>query len=449
MAMVVVAGAPALGSEDRGSDVTSLQRAWSELLDDRGDLLRAVAETEAMRSAAERRAADATRDLAWIHRETEAARGRLAVATADRDRASVEREDARERLRRSARRLQRSRDTLGAHAATIYKHGIPALGAIEGLLRSGSPGDYLVHHRLGQAVLVEDDAEVTRSTAARDAAADAYRIAVRHAAATQARVREASQDLDALVDLAAEQERHLVSARRAEDVRLREAVRAASAAAENSEALVRLEARLATVDHDRSAALVERRVATEEEVRVEVAEDYPFLGGPAPHRPPSMPPILGYECPVAGGTFTNDWAFSRPGGRSHEGTDVFAARGTTATAVVTGNVVEVDRHDGHEPGALSGDLGGRSVTIQSVEGERWYYAHLDEVADGLQVGDGVVAGQAIGTVGDTGNAEGGAPHLHLGRTWEGAPVNPHPTLFAACSSDGSVPPARPVHTPLP
>ena len=67
----------------------------------------------------------------------------------------------------------------------------------------------------------------------------------------------------------------------------------------------------------------------------------------------------------------------------------------------------------------------------------YYYAHLDRYADGLAEGQHVRAGDVIGYVGTTGNANPNTPHLHLAffrlgpekQWWKGTPINPYPTLM--------------------
>ncbi len=109
--------------------------------------------------------------------------------------------------------------------------------------------------------------------------------------------------------------------------------------------------------------------------------------------------------PVQGAN-SNDWNpnsfWYEPWGRSgvHKGIDIFARRGTTVLSSVSGLVVYC--------GTL--ELGGNVVTIL---GPKWwvhYYAHLDSIK--VHIGQWVSQGEKIGSVGNTGNAQGKQPHLH-------------------------------------
>ena len=72
------------------------------------------------------------------------------------------------------------------------------------------------------------------------------------------------------------------------------------------------------------------------------------------------------------------------------------------------------------------------MTYRIGDGSEWYNAHLDSVAEGIAPGTSVSRGQAIGTVGNSGNARTTPPHLHLGRRHAGSWVNPWPTISPAC-----------------
>lgn len=126
-----------------------------------------------------------------------------------------------------------------------------------------------------------------------------------------------------------------------------------------------------------------------------------------------VPILLG----VAPGDFGDTWGDARSGGRTHEGTDILAPRGEYVVAPAESVVTQIG----------VGANGGNFVYTTNPGGERFYFAHLDAYADGLRVGDILEKGDLIGYVGNTGNASGGATHLHFGIYDRGA-TNPYPRL---------------------
>ena len=130
----------------------------------------------------------------------------------------------------------------------------------------------------------------------------------------------------------------------------------------------------------------------------------------------------------------------RDGGeRDHKGIDLAAPRLTPVLAVRDGVVTRINR-------------AGVSVFIRHDDGWSSWYLHLNNdtyltddglgggVAPGLEEGDRVVAGQVIGWVGDSGNAEPTPPHLHFElRTPWGEPIDPLRSLRGAAWVDEAVP----------
>ena len=114
----------------------------------------------------------------------------------------------------------------------------------------------------------------------------------------------------------------------------------------------------------------------------------------------------------------NSWGNPRSGGRSHEGIDIFAARGTPVYAVASGFVLRTGVNA----------LGGTYVFTIGKGGVRYYYAHLEAIAAGIEFGTPVTTDTVLGFVGTTGNAAGTEPHLHLGMYQNGA-QNPYDLLI--------------------
>jgi peptidoglycan LD-endopeptidase LytH len=153
----------------------------------------------------------------------------------------------------------------------------------------------------------------------------------------------------------------------------------------------------------------------------------PSSGSSATARPLPSPTVAsaapavsanGWRCPVPGGKFTNDWGAARSGGRSHEGTDMLAPRGTPIYAPVDGTV----RFD-------TSSRGGNSFYLDTPGGLQLFGAHLDSYGTSGKVDSGTI----IGYVGDTGNARG-TTHLHFEiHPTKRSKTNPYPILKQICS----------------
>jgi murein DD-endopeptidase MepM/ murein hydrolase activator NlpD len=111
------------------------------------------------------------------------------------------------------------------------------------------------------------------------------------------------------------------------------------------------------------------------------------------------------------------WGDPRPNGRTHQGIDLCAPASTPILAVADGQAT------------MSTDpLGGRVVGLLIADGSHWYFAHLASWAGTSRA---VTAGEVLGWVGSSGDAQANLPHLHLGHYVGGVAVDPTAEVFAA------------------
>jgi len=116
--------------------------------------------------------------------------------------------------------------------------------------------------------------------------------------------------------------------------------------------------------------------------------------------------------------FYDDWGEIRGNGeRVHEGIDIRARKGSPIVAIADGrvNTVSFTQSSGYY------------IAIDHQNGWLSLYVHLNDdinendnlggrqtaFADGIYLGAEVIAGQTIGYVGDSGNAERTVPHVHF------------------------------------
>jgi hypothetical protein len=161
--------------------------------------------------------------------------------------------------------------------------------------------------------------------------------------------------------------------------------------------------------------------------------------------------------------FVDSFGAPRAGHR-HQGTDLLGQKLFHLVSPVNGVIVDL-----RGPGEGHSD---HSLRIMDDEG--WFYAFLhmnddtwgtddgaapfDQVfAPGLTEGVRVQAGQFLGFMGDSGNAEGSTPHLHFeirqpaGNLWSAVAINPYPSLIVAprCADPTVIPPPPPGPTGRP
>jgi murein DD-endopeptidase MepM/ murein hydrolase activator NlpD len=144
--------------------------------------------------------------------------------------------------------------------------------------------------------------------------------------------------------------------------------------------------------------------------------------------PPQLTPPLtagGYVFPVYGPTSWGD-TFGAPRAAPvgwHHGADIFAPLGAPVLAVADGTLFSIGWND----------IGGYRIWLRDREGNEFYYAHLSAFSTLAVDGAQVKAGDVIGFVGATGDAEGTPFHLHF---------EIHPVSLQWMEYDGAVNPTR-------
>lgn len=126
----------------------------------------------------------------------------------------------------------------------------------------------------------------------------------------------------------------------------------------------------------------------------------------------------GYAFPVAGeSSFSDTFGAPRADTITHVGVDIFGDYGTPLVAVADGRLYRV--------GTLK--ISGNRLWLRDRKGYRYFYAHLSDFAASAYNGAEVKAGEIIGFVGTTGDAEQTPPHVHFEiHMPNGAVVNPTP-----------------------
>jgi murein DD-endopeptidase MepM/ murein hydrolase activator NlpD len=157
----------------------------------------------------------------------------------------------------------------------------------------------------------------------------------------------------------------------------------------------------------------------------------PDVGGEVPGGPVRVAPEVsarlssgGFVFPVYGtASFGDSFGAPRPDvpGGWHHGEDIFAAAGTPLLAVADGTLHTIGFNR----------IGGYRLWLRDDGGDEFYYAHLSAYSPLAVEGRRVTAGDVIGFVGATGDADGGPPHLHF---------EIHPAAMAGLGYDGVVAP---------
>jgi len=129
-----------------------------------------------------------------------------------------------------------------------------------------------------------------------------------------------------------------------------------------------------------------------------------------------------YVFPVYGPTsYIDTFGAGRADVTYHHGDDIFGQLGQPLVACADGTVFSVGWNK----------IGGNRLWILDEQGNQFYYAHLSAFSTAATNGARVKAGQVVGFMGNTGDAEGTPYHLHF---------EVHPVSLLYLGYDGAVDP---------
>jgi murein DD-endopeptidase MepM/ murein hydrolase activator NlpD len=162
--------------------------------------------------------------------------------------------------------------------------------------------------------------------------------------------------------------------------------------------------------------------------------------GPSPGdrpqlRPQQTEPVVGvpqtvhppleagpYVFPIYGeSAFGDSYGEFRSDVSYHHGDDIFGQLGQPLLAVADGTVFSVGWNR----------IGGNRLWLRDAQGNEFYYAHLAAFSTNAFDGAKIVAGDVVGFMGNTGDAEGAPTHLHF---------EIHPVSLLFLGYDGAVDP---------
>jgi murein DD-endopeptidase MepM/ murein hydrolase activator NlpD len=129
-----------------------------------------------------------------------------------------------------------------------------------------------------------------------------------------------------------------------------------------------------------------------------------------------------YVFPVYGpSSYIDTFGAARSDVTYHHGDDIFGQLGQPLVAVTDGTVFSVGWNK----------VGGNRLWLLDEQGNQFYYAHLSAFSTAAVNGARVKAGEVVGFMGRTGDAEGTPYHLHF---------EVHPVSFLYLGYDGAVDP---------